>query len=813
MAFLWLRAGLRTLGLGVFFALWCSACDNGPTTVLVTVNGPSSVAAVDVDVTLGTGARVQRTLPLGDGKMLPGLVHVELPDVVTSVTVRATATIGGVEATDEKTVTSKLHRQVKVTLQLGDVADMNVDPLPDLTGADLTGADLTTPPPADLETGPSPDLNGVPAVEVAIGNYGGGGNFDGVAGDARFETLNSLVVVGNTAYIGEYWSGVLRTVDLTTMQAGRVALTRASDGLETGVSYPTGATYDGAGFMYLTSFLGNLVQKVELATGKVTRIAGQNNVTGSADGDAATATFNHPVYTAFDSMGNLWVADQGNKKLRKIQLTPSVMVSTPALSTGVDMGAPATITQIGGMRIDNDQLYFSDEGGIKKIDLTTTPLVVTQFVPKNKLQSIADIAIVGTDLFALDGQLNTVWRFPLANPASGVMIAGGNSFAGYTVDGVATSARFQNPCCIVPDGAGSLYIAEPYTLRKLAISTVAVTTLAGRGANVGNTPPLLNRPHGIYYDGSDAVYIGDAGSNRVRKFVLSTQTLTNYAGSGDYDWADGHGTAAKMYGPTGIIGDKDGNLYVSDAGNACLRKIDPAGQVTTIVGHPKMDGAAPMTDNMNGADVYLGNPMGLAYDGNQTLYLADLGNNVVLTISLADTTYKTSVLAGNPTQSGHVDAMGKAARFEGPRALAYDGAHQRLYVSDINSDTLRRVDLTNAMVSTISGIAYSPFTSNIPAGDNGSLGGTRHRSPSGLVLLPGGDELLLANEDGHTIQRINVTGDSSSTVIGSAMQGFVKPGALPARIQNPVGMTAVGKQLFIVSENENVVLKVSGVLP
>lgn len=808
MALLRFCAGL----LGVVGFALASGCADGPTSVLVTIDGPSSVTSVDLEVSLATGSRVSRTLPLGvDGKTLPGRVVIELPELVTQVTVRASALVDGAPRSDEKTVTSRLHRQITLSLQLGESQpDLSIDPSADLFGADFVGQ-----PPLDFSGAPPSDLNGVATVEVAIGMYGGGGDHDDVGPDARFETNNALAVVGNIAYVAEYWSGNLRTIDLTTRAVSRLPLMRASDGAPTRLPTPTGAAYDGNGFLYLASYSSHTINKIELATGKVTRVVGLLDSAGAEDGDATVARFNNPAFLTFDASGDLWVADRGNNRLRKIALAGTPTVSTPSVANSLDMGAPPSFAALGGMRISGNTMYVADDGGVVKVDLSTTPLLATQFVGKNKLQNASDLELVGTDLYVSDSNLNNVWRFPLANPASGVFVAGGNTFAAQTLDGTATAARFQNPCCVVAVGTTTLYVAEPYTLRKLTLGTNVVETIAGRGANAGSTdtPPRLNRPDSIYYDGNDALYITDAGGNRVRKWTLSTKTLSTVAGSGDYDWADGQGIAADIYNPTGITGDAAGNLYVSDSGNSCIRKIDSAGNVTTIVGHPKVDGAAPATDNMNGADVYLGSPAGLAFDGNQTLYLADIGNDVVLSISLADSTYKTSVFAGDRTMAGHVDATGKAARFEGPRGIAYDGTHQRLYVTDINSDTLRRIDIATRAVTTISGITYNPFTSNIPAGDNGSLSGTRHNSPTAVLVLPGGDAVLVSNADGHTIQRLDLTGDKSSSPIGVAMEGFVRPGPLPARIQEPVGLAKVGSVLYFVSRNEHVVLTATGVLP
>lgn len=117
MALLRFCAGL----LGVVGLALTSGCADGPTSILVTIEGPSSVTSVDLEVTLATGARVTRTLPLGvDGKTLPGRVVIELPDLVTQVTVRASALVEGAPRADEKTVTSKVHRQISLGLQLGD---------------------------------------------------------------------------------------------------------------------------------------------------------------------------------------------------------------------------------------------------------------------------------------------------------------------------------------------------------------------------------------------------------------------------------------------------------------------------------------------------------------------------------------------------------------------------------------------------------------------------------------------------------------------------------------------------------------------
>lgn len=268
--------------------------------------------------------------------------------------------------------------------------------------------------------------------------------------------------------------------------------------------------------------------------------------------------------------------------------------------------------------------------------------------------------------------------------------------------------------------------------------------------------------------------------------------------------------------PGGMARDSAGNFYVADGSNRCLRKIDASGNVTTIVGHAKVSGVAPTVDNTNGADVYFGFPSGVAFEGVQTLFVSDGGNGVVLAVSLADSTYKTSVLVGDPTAQGYMNGIGKAARFESPRGLAYDAAKKLLDVADANSETVRRVDLTNiAMpnVTRLSGTAYGRFDETTPAGDNGPLSSTRHNTPAGLALTADGSLLFVSNQDGETVQRLDLTNNLSATVVGAPLQGFVSPGELPGRVQGPYGLAIIGSRLFVTSRDENVVLAASGLVP
>jgi len=305
----------------------------------------------------------------------------------------------------------------------------------------------------------------------------------------------------------------------------------------------------------------------------------------------------------------------------------------------------------------------------------------------------------------------------MADVASGGPLSGMvTHFCGTTggpgmADGNGTGARFNNPCGIATDGT-DLYIAdtENHTIRKLSPSAGAVTTIAGSPGTSGSsdgtgTAALFNMPFDVAYM-SGSIFVADYGNHTIRRIVLSTGAVTTLAGSaGVSGSSDGTGSGALFYSPQGLASDGT-RLYVADTMNHTIRKIDPSsGDVTTISGSAGISGI----DNGTGSAARFTRPTAIASDGS-CLYVTDSGTIRKIVTSTADVT----TLAGNPYYSGSVDgSTGKEASFLSPNGIVASGGY--LYVADSGNGRIRKVDASTGGTSTVAGSSTHGSTDGIGA--------------------------------------------------------------------------------------------------
>jgi sugar lactone lactonase YvrE len=211
-----------------------------------------------------------------------------------------------------------------------------------------------------------------------------------------------------------------------------------------------------------------------------------------------------------------------------------------------------------------------------------------------------------------------------------------------------------------------------------------VTTLAGSGtsgsANGNGTAASFNRPGGVAVDSSGNVFVADAGNNLIRK-IDTTGNVTTLAGSGAGGSANGSGTAASFYNPWGIAADSSGNVYVADKNNNLIRKIDSIGNVTTLAG----SGAVGSVNGPATTASFYG-PEGVAVDLTGNVYVADTGNNL---IRIIDTSGWVSTLAGTGV-SGSTNGQATSATFSFPWGIAVDSS-ENIYVVDSWSFLIRKI--------------------------------------------------------------------------------------------------------------------------
>jgi sugar lactone lactonase YvrE len=244
-------------------------------------------------------------------------------------------------------------------------------------------------------------------------------------------------------------------------------------------------------------------------------------------------------------------------------------------------------------------------------------------------------------------------------------------------------AQFNTPTGVAVDAAGNVYVADQgnHRIRKITPAGI-VTTLAGSTAGFADgtgTAAQFDSPDGVAVDTAGNVYVADLGNHRIRK-ITPASVVTTLAGSGAPGSADGTGAAAQFNFPAGVAVDSAGNVYVADTSNQVIRKITPAGVVTTLAG----SGAGSL--NGTGAAAQFNLPRGVAVDAAGNLYVADQGNHLIRKISPAGVV---DVVAGST--AGIADGTGPAAQFNNPRGVAVDTAGN-LYVADRNNHLIRKIN-------------------------------------------------------------------------------------------------------------------------
>jgi hypothetical protein len=290
----------------------------------------------------------------------------------------------------------------------------------------------------------------------------------------------------------------------------------------------------------------------------------------------------------------------------------------------------------------------------------------------------------GVSLFVADALNNSIRKIDLST--STVTTLAGDGSLGAT-DGPGGSATFNWPHGITNDG-NYIYVADQdnSTIRKVGIHTGMVTTLAGSPGITGSidgigTAARFNRPSGITTDGTN-LYIADSENAVIRKLVIATGEVSTLAGtSGLLGWADGTGTSASFWSPSGITTDGS-NLYVTDDGNHLIRKVIIAtGEVTTLAGSRGTAGSADGT----GIAAAFSTPRGITTDGRY-LYVADSGHTI-RKIVLA--TGEVTTVAGSAGNSGFTDGTSNAAKLSNPEGITTDGAF--LYVADRDNNSIRKI--------------------------------------------------------------------------------------------------------------------------
>ena len=538
---------------------------------------------------------------------------------------------------------------------------------------------------------------------------------------------------------------------------------------------PMGIAVDGAGNLYVADRDASVVRRIG-TNGIISTVAG-NGIAGffGEGGPANLAQLNSPFGVAVDGAGNLYIADTNNNCIRKVSSTGTIAIVAGSTSDGfLGDGGPARTAWFShpeGVAVDAaGNLYIADtyNNRIRKVTADG---------------NVATVAGSGNEIYAGDN-----------NPATG--------------------AGLGLPPDVAVDRFGNLYIADFGGSRIRLVTNGVISTIAGSSSGA---PPVdgqeatnlrFSGPTGVAVDSTGTFYFAEgsigSGSGLAKPVarvwrVTTDGILATLAGTGDLDFGGdgGPATVAQLNTPTAVALDLQSNLYIADSQNHRIRRIDPAGKISTYVGNG-VPGFAVDFGPPAGAE--LNTPEGVAVDSAGDVFIVDTLNSRVRQLSPGGNIF---TYAGNGNSSYFGDG-GPAYRaaINHPIGVAVDAA-VNVYIADTLDNAVRKVN--NGTITTLAGFGTPGFS-----GDGGPATAAKLQSPSAVAVDAAGD-VFVADTGNHRVRKIDPLG-VITTVAGNGDTTFGGDGgqATAASLSGPRGVAVDGAgNLYIADTGHNRIRKVT----
>ncbi len=661
-----------------------------------------------------------------------------------------------------------------------------------------------------------PGAPGLPWTVSTVAGFGVAGFLDGTGTFTMFDHPHGLALdAALNIYVADTYNHRIRRITPERVVSSYAGTGTAGlvDGPRAAAKFasPFGVAVDRTGNIFVADHENHCIRQIGLDN-LVSTVAGRSAlqgtgndavrvpVAGLADGFGVLAEFRNPSGITIDAQNNLLVADQGNHVIRRVARpiapTDPWRITTIA-GTGVAGMIDGRATRNGAQFRSPTGLCLDANGDIMVADQNNHRL------RRVTLPLSLDATFTGQDAYGLNfsadlvsASLRLIPRMPyyfrwVAADGSFQML--GQSFGIIPVPTVVTT-----PATGVTRDAASIngkvnsystatesffeYSTDPDLLGPLMVGTHKDSQPAAMGTAV---------------DSVGNIYAADRASNRILK-IPPFGDITTFAGTGTAGFADGPGAEALFDHPCDVAVDSDGNLYVADEFNHRIRKITPAGVVSTLAG----SGVAGFANAATATAGKLLFPCGIAVTADGTsVYVADRGNQRIRVVSGG----ALSTLAGSGT-AGFADGAGTTARFRNPTGVAVDELGN-VFVADRDNHRIRVVN-ADGWVLTAAG-----------AGTAGFLDGpgltARFASPSGVTVDDTGN-VYVADRDNHRLRRIDL--DSAvTTIAGSSIAGVVdSPGsgslypATAAQFSRPVRVAAQpgSSNVFLTEEGSPLIRKV-----
>jgi sugar lactone lactonase YvrE len=564
---------------------------------------------------------------------------------------------------------------------------------------------------------------------------------------------------------------------------------------------PVAAVKDSSGNIFISAPTSSNIFK--LSGGAISVYAGQGYGGYGGDGSApgnATVILGNPGAIAFDSAGNMFIADYGESRIRRVDAVTGKFSTYAGTGTKCAHG------------------YNScGDGGAATAALLNLPEALA-FDSANNLY-IADAndnRIRRVD--AVTGIITT-YAGNLVNGVNGNACTNPNTACGD--GGPATSAFLNFPEGIAFDNAGNLYIGDTFDNRvRVVAPNGTISAFAGSGGScLSSVRPCgdgaaavdaqLHRPQGVFADASGNVYIADTLDHRIRFVDAATKTIITLVGTGAQGFGGDGSTATKalLNGPVSVTVDSIGSMLIADTGNQRIRSV-AVGSISTIAGGGNGGDGGPA------ASALLAQPYSVAEDSAGNLYIADQFNNRIRKVTNptgANPTITTVAGNGNLGYSGD-GGLAVNATLNQPSTIDID-SNGNLYIADTGNFVVRRVDGATGNISTYAGTAgQTCFPVTAACGDGGPATSATFAFPLGITL-DAANNLYIADWYGFKVRMVNSSTGVISTVAGSGHEGHSGDGgsATAANLDHPSSVVVDSAGTLYISDQYSMkVRKVSG---
>jgi uncharacterized protein (TIGR03437 family) len=580
---------------------------------------------------------------------------------------------------------------------------------------------------------------------IAGNGHAGVGADSGVAAATQLHSPYGIALdrAGNL-YVADFGNVRVRRISadgsIRTIAGGgtRRVVGEGTDALGARFVGPRNVAVDGSGNLYISDYSDHRVYRVS-PSGQISPFAGTGEPGSNGDGPATSSQLNFPAGLAVDRNGTVYIADSGNKTVRRVMHGQMTTVLGGTVD-GFQLGAPT------GLAMDAaGNLYVADGGQNRVFQWTSAGGVSSEAGSEPELTGpTRDVAAdLAGNLYIANGR-QVLRQAPNRAPEP---FAGDGTFGQAKENIPALESYLAGPIGVTVDPAGNVYVVEEQARRVRRIDYMGnIRTIAGSASAklLGDGGPAtaarLLDPVGVAADPWGGVRISDYLGNRVRG-VMGEGIMFTAAGDGTAGSSGDGGPAqmARVNHPRGLAFDRDGNLYIADSLNHRVRRIGINGYITTVAGTGVR---GYYGDGGPAKQAHLNAPLGVFVDGAGNLYIADSGNHAIRKVNPAGII---STIAGSGAR-GYGGDNGPAilAWFYAPSSVAADSAGN-VFVADTFNHRVRRVS-AEGVVTTIAGDGAPGFT-----GDGGAAESARLRSPASLGIDLGG-RIYVADLDNNRIR-------------------------------------------------------------